>query len=224
MRLLELFSGTKSISKVAQTLGWDAVSLDIDSTHDPDLCMCIMKFDQTQYDPDHFDFIWASCPCEAYSIARTVAKIPRDDAMEASDKLLVKTRQIIEYFGCAYCIENPATSGLWKRDVAKSLEAVITSYCCFGYAYRKDTKLASNFPLVLPRCPGKGKCPAMCESQHREHAQKGGGGSTPRYHSRDELHSIPEGLVCEIYRHVNEWTGSSSQGYAPRCSWRQSLN
>ena len=199
MRLLELFSGTKSISKVAKTLGWHTLSLDIDSTHSPDLCMNILDFDETKYNPDHFDFIWASCPCEAYSTARTVAKLSREDAMEASDKLLTKRLQIIEYFGCAYCIENPATSGLWKRDVAKSTPPpVVTSYCCYGYAYRKDTKLASNIPLVLQRCPGKGKCPAMCGGRHKEHAQKGGGGSMPRYKSRDELHSIPEGLVREI--------------------------
>ena len=204
MRLLELFSGTKSISKVAKTLDWDTLSLDIDSTHSPDLCMDILDWDETQYKPDHFDIIWASCPCEAYSTARTVAKISRDDAMEASDKLLAKTLQIIEYFGCTYCIENPATSGLWKRDVAAALTTVVTSYCCYGYAYRKDTKLASNIPLVLPRCLGKGKCPAMCGGRHKEHAQKGGGGSMPRYKSRDELHSIPQGLVCEICRQVNE--------------------
>ena len=202
MRALELFSGTKSLSKAAKALGWDTVSLDIDSKYSPDLCMNILDFDETKYGKNDFDFIWASCPCEAYSTARTVAKIPQEDAMEASDKLLTKTLQIIRYFGCAYVIENPATSKLWKRDVAKSLEATITSYCCYGYNYRKDTKLASNIPLVLPRCPGKGLCPAMCGTRHKEHAQKGGGGSMPRYKSRDELHSIPEGLVCEICRQI----------------------
>ena len=210
MRALELFSGTQSLSKAAKALGWNTTSLDIDSKYNPDLCMNILDFDETKYGKTDFDFIWASCPCEAYSTARTVAKIPREDAMEASDKLLTKTLQIIRYFGCAYVIENPATSKLWKRDVAKSLEATITSYCCYGYNYRKDTKLASNIPLVLPRCPGKGLCPAMCGTRHKEHAQKGGGGSMPRYKSRDELHSIPEGLVCEICRQIESHSESDS--------------
>ena len=112
MRLLELFSGTKSVSEVAQELGWETVSLDICPRHSPDLCMDIMDFDETQY-PKNFDFIWASPDCRAYSVARTNAKIPQDEAMAASDRLVEKTRRIINYFGCAYCIENPANSRLW---------------------------------------------------------------------------------------------------------------
>ena len=116
MRLLELFSGTKSVSKVAKTLGWGTLSLDICPRHSPGLCMDIMYFDQTQHLKDDFDFIWASLDCRAYSSARTVAKIPRDDTMAASDKLVEKTLQVLEYFRCAYCIENPANSRLWKRE------------------------------------------------------------------------------------------------------------
>ena len=88
MRLLELLSGTKSVSKVARDLGWDTVSLDICPRHSPDLCMDIMDFDQTQYPKDYFDFTWASPDCMTYSSARTVAKIPRKEAMAASDKLV----------------------------------------------------------------------------------------------------------------------------------------
>ena len=94
-RALELFSGTQSVSRVARTLGWETVSLDICPRHSPDLCMDIMSFDQSQYDRTHFDLIWASCPCEAYSSARTVAKIPRVEAMASSDELVAKTLQII---------------------------------------------------------------------------------------------------------------------------------
>ena len=159
-RLLELFSGTKSVSKVAKELGWQTVSLDISPRHTPDLELDILLFDETQYPKDYFQFIWASCPCENYSQARTRAKIPRDEAMAASDKLVENTKQIIRYFGCAYCIENRAFSLLWIRDVANSIAAFecITSYCSFGYPYRKHTRLASSFPLRPPRCLGVGFC------------------------------------------------------------------
>ena len=151
-----------------------------------------------------------------------MAKIPRDQAMAASDKLVAKTRQIIDYFGCAYCIENPASSRLWKREVAAGLCAhcelhrlrshcelrvtplsVVTSYCSFGYPYSKNTRLANNFGLILPRCPGPGLCPQMIGSKHMEHAQRGRGGVIDKEHTKDELHSIPEGLVREIFRQLN---------------------
>ena len=48
-RLLELFSGTKSVSKVARELGWQTLSLDWDSTHNPDLLLDILDFDETEY-------------------------------------------------------------------------------------------------------------------------------------------------------------------------------
>ena len=204
MRLLELFSGTKSVSKVAKALGgWETISLDIDPKFDPDLCMDILQFDYTQFPKNHFSFVWASPDCRAYSVARTNAKIPREEAMAASDVLVEKTRQIINYFSCAYCIENPASSRLWKREVAAGLQCVTTSYCSFGYPYRKNTKLANNFGLILPVCPGRGQCPKMIGSKHMEHAQRGRGGVIDKEHTKDELHSIPEGLIREIFRQLN---------------------
>ena len=102
------------MSRVAKELGWQTVSLDISPRHTPDLELDILLFDETQYPKDYFQSIWASCPCENNSQARTRAKIPRDEAMAASDKLVEKTKQIIRYFGCAYCIENPGFSLLWE--------------------------------------------------------------------------------------------------------------
>ena len=134
--LLDLFSGTQSISKVAKELGWETLSLDICPRHNPDLCMDIRSFNEAAYPKDYFDFIWASCPCEAYSVARTKAKVSRDDAMNASDPLVAKTRAIIAYFDQAeWCIENPAFSRLWQRDVSRGLleRSTITSYCCWGF-------------------------------------------------------------------------------------------
>ena len=202
MRLLELFSGTKSVSKVARELGWQTLSLDICPRHSPDLCMDILLFDETRYPKDYFDMIWASPDCRAYSVARTNAKIPQDEAMAASDKLVAKTLQIVSHFGCAYCIENPATSRLWNRDVAVGLQCVTGSYCCHDYKYRKNTNFASNFLGKLPLCPGPGLCPAMVGRRHIEHAQRGSGGVMPRDHTTDELHTIPEGLVREIFRQL----------------------
>ncbi len=154
VRALELFSGTGSVGKVLRAQGHETVSLDIDPRFGPDLCMNILDFDETAYPRDHFDAVWASCPCEAYSKARSNAIIPRDVVMTASDKLVVKTRQIIAYFTDAlWIVENPATSLMWTREAAKGLgaDSVVTSYCAFGFPYQQKYATRQQLrPLAPP--------------------------------------------------------------------------
>ena len=205
MRVLELFCGVnKSVGKVAESWGWEVTSVDINPLANPGLLLDIRDFDETKYDKDHFQFVWASPPCESYSRARSRAKVDRDEAMQQADSLLTKTRQIIDYFGCHWCIENPATSRIWMREASRGLleSSCVTSYCSFGTQYRKDTRIANSLGLSLPRCPGAGLCTAMIGSKHKEWAQKGGGGAESVYHSLDQLHSIPSGLVREILSHL----------------------
>ena len=59
--ILELCSGTKSVSRVARRQGWVCVSLDIDPRHGPEICCNILDldFDQTARSQDAFDFVWA---------------------------------------------------------------------------------------------------------------------------------------------------------------------
>ena len=196
--LLELFAGTQSISRVARRLGWDCVSLDICPRHSPDICMSVLEFDEIAYPREAFSLIWASCPCESYSSARTSAKLDRDAAMRFGDELVAKTLRIIAHFNEAeWCVENPAPSRLWKRPVASDLvkQSQVTSYCAFGSRYRKNTRIACSKPLSLPTCKGRGECSAMVGSRHLEHAQKGGGGVNNVYHTLDQLHTIPPALV-----------------------------
>ena len=198
MRVLELFSGTMSVSKVCREHSYETISLDLDPTHSPDLLMDILEFDETQRPRDHFQFLWASVPCESYSPARTVAKLERESAMRQGDELVAKTLKIIEWFHEAeWCVENPTPSRLWIRPVASDLakQSWLTSYCAFGYRYRKNTRIACSTPLSLPRCERRGKCHATVGSRHLEHTQKGGWGVTNSYHTLDQLHSIPPGLI-----------------------------
>ena len=60
MNVLELFSGTGSIGKVCDKLGWDAISVDLElpATHECD----VMDFDYKQYPKDYFSIVWASPP------------------------------------------------------------------------------------------------------------------------------------------------------------------
>ncbi len=89
MRLLELFSGTKSVGKVAETLGYEVTSLDLKNA---DINTDILNWDYKIYDPKHFHVIWASPPCTEYSRALTT----KTRQMNSANQIVLKTFEIID--------------------------------------------------------------------------------------------------------------------------------
>ena len=65
MKVLELFSGSGSVSKVCKEFDYEVISLDIEykATH----MMDILDFDYKQYKTGEFDIIFGSPPCTYYS-------------------------------------------------------------------------------------------------------------------------------------------------------------
>ena len=106
MRLLELFSGTGSIGRVFESRGWEVRSLDI--LPGATITSNILDWDYKIHPPGYFDFVRASPPCTQYSVARTMAKTPRD--FEGADAIVRRTLEIIEYFHPGgWLMENPQT-------------------------------------------------------------------------------------------------------------------
>ena len=125
MRLLELFSGTGSVGKVAKELGFEVVSLDRDMK--ADIQTDIMDWDYAIYPNKYFDVIWASPPCTEYSRALTT----RPRKIEEANDVVQRTLDILEFFEPIYwIIENPQT-GLLKDQL-----------CMYGLPY-VDVVIAS---------------------------------------------------------------------------------
>ncbi len=199
LRALDIFSGTGSITRAFLNSGHDCDSLDLDPRYTPTFCTNVLTWDYKALPRGWYDAIWASCPCEQYSIARSNARSPRDLAL--ADALVHRTLEIIEWLQPrAFFLENPAGSLLWRRF--QFPRVVQTSYCSYGFPYRKHTSIATNLRDFLLRdpCGGAGVCAQLRGTKHLAHAQKGGGGVTNAYFSRDELHRIPDGLCDDVVR------------------------
>ena len=95
MRLLNLFSGTGSVSKPWRAAGHEVWDVDVDPRFSPKTCGDILQWDYKNLDfiPD---VIWSSPPCDQYSRARTRAKTPRNLAL--ADRLVAKALEIIYFF------------------------------------------------------------------------------------------------------------------------------
>ena len=127
MRLLELFSGTQSVGKVAREMGYEVVCLDRDM--DADIKCDIMDWDYKVYEPGSFDVIWASPPCTEYSRAKTVGV--RNIGM--ANAIVQRTVDIVEYLRPKlHIIENPQTGLLKNQPLVDGMIFDDVDYCRYG--------------------------------------------------------------------------------------------
>jgi hypothetical protein len=163
MILLDLFSGTQSLRPVAESLGYEYISLDIDPSTNPSICSDILEWD---YESSTIkpDIIWGSPECKWFSkLTSSNKKYSTEDiekGMIEGDKLVMKVFEIIEYFNpTKWFLENPFTGRLKGRDIMKDKKYYRTDYCCWGMTYKKPTAIWTN--IIWNDCK---KCnPKTCE-------------------------------------------------------------
>jgi hypothetical protein len=90
--VLELFSGTGSIGKVARSYGFEVLSLDL--IMDADIKADILTWDYKQFPPNYCYYIHASPPCVEYSIALTTR--PRN--LESANAIVFKNLRANKLF------------------------------------------------------------------------------------------------------------------------------
>ena len=195
LNILELFSGTGSVGAVFASWGHRITSVDLSdaSGHAPTHKVDILEWNYTEYACGDFDVIWASPPCEHYSLARTTAKTPRN--LVFYDSLVAKTLEIVAWFQPKFFfVENPRWGLLRTREVVKHLPYKDVDYCKYGTVYQKPTRLWGHFPTRwAPRPLCRRDCdPCGLNGKHPERAQRGNGFSV------HQLHRVPAALVSEI--------------------------
>ena len=211
MNVLELFSGTRSIGKVCDELGWESVSVDM--IMEADHKCNIMDFDYKQYDKDYFDIIWASPPCTEYSKLQDAwlnrmrkgelyTKEIQEKYMTEGDILIKKTLEIINYFDCKYWfMENPQSGRMKDRDIMKGIPFYDVDYCMYSdWGYRKRTRIWTNKDDFEPKLCDK-QCGNMVGTLHKQNLgnserqrKTNGNGS-----SQTDRYRIPEDLISSLF-------------------------
>lgn len=149
---LDLFAGTGSSTLAFEDVGWRVVKVELDPKHEADyhydvgmlsvadlhqMCGCVP------------DFIWASPPCTAFSVASLLAHwgggkyayVPKSKKARDSIVLVQHVRALLEASGCQYwVIENPLGI-LRKLPILDGIERKTISYCQYGDDRMKPTDL-----------------------------------------------------------------------------------
>ena len=169
--MLDLFSGTGSVSKIFREQGYEVTSLDIASHFKPTITANILEWDyQSQFPPGYFDVIFCCPPCNHFSRARTTA--PRD--LSQGDILVEKALEIIRYFKPRkWFLENPRSGFLKDRPFMEGIPFVDVDYCQFStWGYQKPTRIwgDSSIKNLSPKICDFHTCPNIMD---RPNGRKG---------------------------------------------------
>ncbi|MCP4179518.1 MAG: hypothetical protein GY756_17295 [bacterium] len=168
MNILILFSGTKSFSKVLQKNKNNVIrTLDIDSYFDPTYNVDILSWDYKEALKDFkVDYLHSSPVCKYFSKIKHNKCKEYKKLFKKGFELIDKTIEIINWViteqtpNLKFTIENPKNRITLEYEPLKKYKHIITSYCQYGFLYRKDTTFwYYGFDLELkPRCDNNNIC------------------------------------------------------------------
>ena len=155
MKVLELFAGSRSFSKVAEEMGMETFTSDFKPFDKIDYVVDILDFDVSKL-PFKPDVIWASPPCTYFSVASighhwNKDHTPKTEQAKLGVKIVQKTLDIINFLKPDYFfIENPRGK-LRKLDVVKDILRATVTYCQYGDNRMKPTDIWTNNTNWKPR-------------------------------------------------------------------------
>lgn len=201
IKVLELFAGSRSIGKQAESMGMEVFSSDINPFEGIHYVTDIMQFDVSKV-PFKPDVIWASPPCTTFSVASIghhwsgdrYNKTPKTQEAINGILLVRKTLQIIDHFKPRFFfIENP-------RGILRTLHFMnnrgmqrhTVSYCQYGERRQKPTDIWTNSEYWIPR--------PMCKRGASCHdaAPRGSRSGTQGIEGAYDRSKIPQQLCQEI--------------------------
>lgn len=138
-RALDLFCGAGGATKGLQMAGFHVTGVDIK----PQPRYCGDEFiqgDALTIPLDGYDFIWASPPCQAYTMAQNAAK-----NADAHPDLIPAVRERLTQTSVPWVIENVVGAPL--------INPVVLCGLAFGLKVKRHRLLESRTALLTPPCP-----------------------------------------------------------------------
>ena len=216
MKILELFSGTESFSKVARERGHKVFTIDNNQEFKPNLCKDILKVTKEDI-PFQPDVIWASPPCQKFSVMTIYRNWkdgkPKNEETKKAIEIVKKTLSLIKELNPKYfIIENPRAM-LRKQDFMQGLHRDTVTYCQYGLEYQKATDLWNNLNHKFkPMCSPKSPCHVRSPRGSKYGIQGVGYSRRKSLHPGDmgsESHRspalrgiVPRELCLEIIKHI----------------------
>lgn len=199
----DFFAGTGSATKALSDRGWDVVKVEMDSSFEPDIAADILSLESNSLLKEYGqpDFIWASPPCTAFSVASIGyhwgggfrAYEPKTKTASDSLVLVKHTRNLINNLAPkqGFIIENPR-GVLRKMQVMADLPRSTVTYCQYGDSRMKPTDLWGGIDGWLPsrRCSNGDAC--------HEPAPRGSRSGTQGLKNAKVRSIIPYGLSSEV--------------------------
>ena len=214
MKLLELFSGSRSIGKVAEARGHEVFSVDNVAYPNTNWVGDILDWDYRlnemnvgELDEVYIpDVLWASPPCTDFSVACIGKKWvsghefkPKDQSL-LGIKILEKTLEIIEFYleknpNLIWYIENPRGK-MRKAPHFKEMNHIrhTLTYCQYGDTRMKPTDIWTNDNKWIPK--------PMCKNGDpcHESAPRGSQTGTQGLKGNHNRSKIPNDLCLEIIK------------------------
>ena len=214
MKILELFAGSRSFSKVAEKYGFETYTTDLEPFDNIDQVCDIFDFDMYKMGKDFGipDIIWASPPCTTFSVASighhwkggNQAYIPKTQQAVLGIKIVEKTWNIIKAVKGAhpnliFIIENPR--GLLRKLNIIPYSPKTAWYCQYGDDRAKPTDLWVNFDFTPKKCKnGNPEC-------HHQPAPRGSKTGTQGLKNAYERSKVPEKLCKELLEEIIKLKG-----------------
>lgn len=207
MKILDLFAGTGSATKAFEDAGHEVIKVELDEyfqAHERDILTLTADYLTLNY--GQFDFVWASPPCQKFSVASIGhywtggrgALIPKRPEVYEAIALVEYTVNLMKELKPTYgwVMENPRGM-LRKQEVVKDLSRHTITYCQYGDTRMKPTDVWFTIKNWTPRkmcSPG-----AFCHESSPAGTNAGGTGKLRNAKLRS---MIPYELGLELLKTI----------------------